>query len=317
MGILAVPKKDQEESDTGRADPGVHELHRLHNPVYSCYAKINLGLRIIGKRDDGFHDIETVFHRIQLADSITFAPAERISLVTDNPSIPGDERNICYAAASMLHRHIGPSGGARITLAKLIPVGAGLGGGSSDAAIVLRRLPGFWGVRIEEKILHSIALELGSDVPFFLGDRSAFARGRGELLEYFDLDIPYAILLVHPGIHVSTSWAYAQVTPTKRNERSDLLEILRRGIDDPRHLRDCLKNDFEPVVFSTYPGVLAVRDDMNRLGAVYAAMSGSGSSIFGLFPDTDEARHAGEHFRGKGYFVSITPPHFRPDLAVR
>ena len=295
----------------------VPESHSHPRSVYASYAKINLGLRIVGRRPDGFHNIETVFHRIDLADFVDFAPGDGISIVTNSPEVPADTRNICHAAATSLQQHLDCAAGVRIILTKAIPVGAGLGGGSSDAATVLRYLPRFWGRSADEKMLQSIACDLGSDVPFFLGERSALARGRGEILEYVDLDIPFAILLVHPGIRVSTSWAYSQARPTGEASSTSLLEILVSGIDDPERLRKSLRNDFEAIVFNAHPEVKRVRDTMIELGATYASMSGSGSSVFGFFPDTNAADTASAVFRDRRYTTSVTPPHFRPTFSTR
>jgi 4-diphosphocytidyl-2-C-methyl-D-erythritol kinase len=278
---------------------------------HTAHAKINLGLRIVGRRPDGYHEIETIFHRIGLADSLTFAPAEDVSVSADHPDVPGGEQNICYAAAVKLRAHLGNVPGVKIGITKVIPVGAGLGGGSSDAATVLRELPRFWGRSVDAHALQTIALDLGSDVPYFLGHQSALARGRGEVLEYFNLDIPYSILLCSPPIHISTAWAYQQARPSAHTAIADFREIVTTRMHDPKSLRDGLKNDFEPVVFRTYPDVKAIKQEMIDRGATYASMSGSGSSVFGFFSDEPGARNTADFFQRKMYRTSLTPPHFR------
>ena len=178
-----------------------------------AYAKINLGLRVTGKRTDGYHDICTVFHRIDLFDDITLGRSDSITVQASDPGVPSDERNICHGAARLVAGALGAADGVRIDITKRIPAGAGLGGGSADAGAVLRSLPAFWGRSLPEAEIHALALALGSDVPFFLGRESALGTGRGEVLEYFALDIPFAILLCTPPVHVSTAWAYAHIFP--------------------------------------------------------------------------------------------------------
>ena len=203
-----------------------------------AYAKINIGLRIAGRRPDGYHEIETIFHRVKLYDEILCRPAGSISVASTDPALPGGKDNICYRAAQILQRHLGVTDGADIMIHKSIPIGAGLGGGSADAALLLLELPRLWGHPIDDATLSCIALELGSDVPYFLGRGLAHARGRGELLEYFDLDFPYTILLCSPGINVSTAWAYRQVEPAGQVRKPDLKTLVMAGMDDPSRLRE-------------------------------------------------------------------------------
>jgi len=282
--------------------PAVHTLR--------AYAKINLGLIVTGERPDGYHNIETIFHRVALFDEIFLRPAAEIIVESSDAAAPGDETNLCYKAARLLKDHLGIDAGVRCTLRKSIPVGAGLGGGSADGAALLHSLPQLWGKEVDPVTLRAMALRLGSDVPYFLDSGSAFAQGRGELLDYFALDVPYTILLCSPSIHVSSAWAYRQITGRQRSD-GDLRTIVLRGMDDPRILRDSLMNDFEIPVFAAFPVVRALKDDMFRQGAVFAAMSGSGSSVFGFFTDAIAAGSAAELFRAKGYRTFITPPHFR------
>ena len=281
-------------------------------PVFKAYAKINLGLIVVRKRADGYHDIETVFHRIGLADEITLQSSDRVVVTSDNPEAPSGAANICYEAVEMLRRHADAGRGVVVQINKGIPVGAGLGGGSSDAAMILKELPGLWGVRVEEHTLRSLALGLGSDVPFFLGAGSAYASGRGEILEYFDLDIPYYILLCYPNIHIATPWAYGQVTPSLPPIGHDLRRMLHDGMRDPVLLTDHLRNDFEGPVFREFPEVAGVKEYMLRTGALFASLSGSGSAVYGFFRTEEDTRSATEEFRARGYVLHVTPPHFRP-----
>jgi 4-diphosphocytidyl-2-C-methyl-D-erythritol kinase len=279
--------------------------------VYRAYAKINLGLYVLHKREDAYHEIRTVFHRIQLHDEIRFGSSRTVEVLSSSPEAPGDTSNLCFTAAQAIQEATGFRGGVRISLTKTIPVGAGLGGGSSDAATVLRALPDFWGAKMDGDALRQIALRLGSDVPYFLEEGSAVAGGRGEKLEYFPLDLPYSILLCYPGIHVSTAWAYGQVHPSE-DHPPDLRTLLERGARSPLHLRQELRNDFEAPVFRQYPVVGRIKASMIAGGAVYASLSGSGSAVYGLYSEARRAAASAVELQAEGYATWITPPHFHP-----
>ncbi len=279
-------------------------------PMFQAFAKINIGLYVVERRPDGFHNIETVFHRIAVADTLRMEPAREIRVTSSSADAPSDQTNICYKAAVLLQKHCGTADGVHIHIDKNVPVGAGLGGGSADAACVLRQLPVLWGTSVTEEALRSMALALGSDVPYFLSGGSAVAAGRGEVLTYFALDVPYAILLCNPGIHVATGWAYGQITPGRMNTPSDLAAVVREGMRDPAILQERLRNDFEAVVFPAHPVVRGVKEAMMRAGAVFAMMSGSGSTVYGLFPDPADAERCAAPLTAAGYRTFITPPHF-------
>lgn len=275
-----------------------------------AYAKINLGLRVTGKRPDGYHDISTVFHRIEPFDDVTLVGSEEITVRTTDPDVPSGESNICHAAAVMVREKLGGEGGVRIDITKRIPVGAGLGGGSADAAAVLLSLPLLWGKTLPGAVLSELALRLGSDVPYFLGDGTATGGGRGELLEYFHLDLPFAVLLCAPPLQVQTRWAYAQIVP-RPLEGEDLRSLLLRGLEDPAALRSGLVNDFETPVFREHPVIRSVKESMIRAGAVFASLSGSGSSVYGFFGDAHGAGEASRAPEMRRCRTFITPPHFR------
>lgn len=281
-----------------------------------AYAKINLGLRVLERRPDGYHNIVTVFHRIALCDEIALTASPTIGVISSSAEVPSDETNICYRAATLLSELLHPRAGVRIELRKRIPVGAGLGGGSSDAATVLLHLPAFWGCSITADDLSRLALHLGSDVPFFLRKGSAIAAGRGERLTYFSADIPYWILVCYPNIHISTAWAYARVTPRSRTPEYDPAEIIRTQMRNPELLRAALVNDFEPVVFEAYPQVRSVKELMLTGGAVFASMSGSGSAVFGFFQEEERARALERVFAAQGFTTHLTPPHFSVERAA-
>lgn len=239
-----------------------------------AYAKINWALRVIGKRPDGYHDIETIFQTISLHDDLTFEEASELSLICSDPSIPTDDRNLIVRAA----RAIGVT--ARIHLEKRIPAGGGLGGGSSDAAAVLtafgRNDP-------------AIALSLGSDVPFFLQGGTAYATGRGEVLTTLPRVAPIPLLLLIPRERVITAEAYAMLrrfSPPLGVER--VRAMITDGLLD--HAAE-LVNDFEGPIFEKLPQLRALKERLRDAGAAWAAMSGSGSTIAGAFR-TPAARDA-------------------------
>lgn len=276
-----------------------------------AYAKINLGLHIVGKRTDGFHDIETIFHRTSLCDDIRLEPSDRISITCSVPGVPDDESNHCWKAVSLLRNELGIEKGASIHITKRIPMGAGLGGGSSDAATVLRMLPALWNIPAPMELLHSVALRIGSDVPYFLTDSTAYAEGRGERLRPVPLDLPYWILLVNPNIHVSTPWAYGALAARRNGAFPVRPSLGERFAADPMGTILSAENDFEEVVFQQHPAISAVKQQLLNAGAVSSIMSGSGSTVYGLFTDADTARNAALSFTN-AMFVHLTEPQFSP-----
>lgn len=279
------------------------------------YAKINLGLRILRKRSDGYHDIETVFHRINVWDEIVLRPTHGIlRLETDRADLPADSSNLCLRAAELLKAKAPAGVGVSIALRKQIPVGAGLGGGSSDAASVLLALKHLWSARISDDELRMLALRLGSDVPYFLGRGSAYATGRGERLEPIPLVLPYWIVVVVPPVHVSTAWAYQHLRLKDHSPRASLKDLLLRPASQLRESLAELSNDFEPLVLESHPDVGEAKRRLAGSGAACALMSGSGSAVFALFADEGAARSALEAFGGDGYSLSLTEPGFSPPV---
>jgi len=273
-----------------------------------AHAKINLGLYVVARRPDGYHDIETVFCRIGIADGITFSASPDIHVTSSSPDAPSDASNICHKAATLVRDRLRINQGVHIHIEKQVPVGAGLGGGSADAALVLKELPAYWQTRIDPLDGEQIALQLGSDVPYFLRNGAAVGRGRGELLEYFSLDMPYCILLCNPNIHIPTGWAYSRITPGTQGKPDDLRKIVLEGMNNPAVLGQ-LRNDFENVVFEAHPEVYQLKTAMVDHGALFALMSGSGSTVFGLFNDATLADGLKTEFIGRGYRAFVTPPH--------
>lgn len=261
---------------------------------YSAYAKINLGLRILGKRPDGYHELETLFQEISVRDVLTIARQPvGITVGCSDPQIPVDEGNLAWRAAALLQRVAGISDGCNIQIKKNIPVGAGLGGGSSDAAAALKALNAIWELHWPADRLLELAAELGSDVPFFIRGGSQLGRGRGERLTPMTLPLGYWGVLIYPNLPVSTKWAYENATfdLTKTNKNSKFYS-LTSSVDTISDWEAHLVNDLEPVVFNKYPHLQQITGRLKRAGAFYARMSGSGSSLFGLFDDKSDALSA-------------------------
>jgi 4-diphosphocytidyl-2-C-methyl-D-erythritol kinase len=275
----------------------------------NAYAKINLGLRILGKRPDGYHDIETILHRIDVHDELTFTNAESVLLESDAPELPSGEDNLCIKAARLLISHSGAKEGAHIALRKNIPVGAGLGGGSSDAAATLLGLNRLWSLGMNVVELLPLASQLGSDVPYFLRDGTAVATGRGEILEYFPLQLPYWIVVLYPDIHVSTAWAYRQITTRTSKRRDTLRNNLVEHLHNGEKLRQSVGNDFEVPVFGAHPGLAELKQLYYDHGAFFSQMSGSGSSVYGLFESERGAKSVCETFAGRGKIFLTRPGH--------
>lgn len=247
-------------------------------------AKINLGLNILRKRDDGYHEIDTCMMDFDLTDVLELLPASELKfhqsgLTVDAPS----DDNLCVRAFRLMEErfNIPP---VYIHLRKNIPMGAGLGGGSADAAYVVRGLNELNKLGLSSEEMSSITAELGSDCPFFVEGGFQIAKGRGEVLRKIDLHLSgYFLKVINPGIHVGTAEAYAGVVPNDRSE--SVASILDLPIE---HWRDSLKNDFEISVFDQYPQLKEMKDNFYKEGAVYAAMSGSGSTMYGLYKQKPE-----------------------------
>ena len=242
-------------------------------------AKINLGLHILSKRKDGFHDIETVFYPLMIHDSLEILTAGDQETSFKQYGLPlNSSKNLCEQAYELLKLEydLPP---VEMHLLKHIPVGAGLGGGSSDAAFTLLTLNELFGLGISSLELEKIAAGLGSDCAFFIRNRPLFATGRGELFEPLEIDLSaFEIRMAKPDIHISTPEAYAMATP--KAGRPSLREVITNPIAE---WKDCLFNDFEGPIFDKYPEIRIEKEKMYEQGAIYAAMSGSGSAVFGIF----------------------------------
>ena len=278
-------------------------------------AKINVGLRILSKRDDGFHNLETIFYPVKLYDDLIIqinksdAGTNSIIIRTEKNPVHLNKNNTCFKAVQSFFNtfRIKDNYKIEIKLRKNIPIGGGLGGGSSDAGAVIRFLVKHFNINIteeKEKLIHC-ALEVGSDVPFFLIQKPCYATGKGEnlhLLNSFVLN--YDILLVNPNQHVSTKLAYDSLGISNGFSQEQVLNNVTEF--NPAN-KELFLNDFEKVVFPKYPILEKVKDDFYKMGAVFSSMSGSGAVIYGFFnhADRDKLNYAVKEFRKSGYFTAI------------
>lgn len=251
-------------------------------------AKINLGLRITGKRPDGYHNIETLFYPVPLTDALEFVESkgsnryDELVITGIKISVPPEDNLVIKAIGKLRQAYDLPY--FRIHLHKAIPSGAGLGGGSSDAALILKVLIKCYGLLIDSERLLEYALELGSDCPFFLDPVPSFATGRGEILKPASLSLKgYYLILVNPGISISTRDAYNNCHPAK-SEKS--LESVLNG--KPSEWRNIILNDFEEYAFLLHPVIGELKDLLYKAGALFSLMSGSGSSVYGIFEKKPE-----------------------------
>jgi 4-diphosphocytidyl-2-C-methyl-D-erythritol kinase len=249
--------------------------------------KINLGLNIINKRTDGYHDLETVFYPIAIKDILEIVTdqeateSENIIYTASGIPVEGNlENNLCCKAYLLLKKDFPQLPSIKLHLHKNIPMGAGLGGGSADGAFTLSLINQKYHLALDQQQLISYALQLGSDCPFFILNKPCLGKGRGELLTEIELDLgQYQFLIVNPGIHISTAWAFSQIKPTKAFYPIDETILIPIG-----QWKNMLTNDFEAPVVKKYPEIGSIIHQLYANGAVYAALSGSGSSVFGIFP---------------------------------
>lgn len=252
--------------------------------VFFPNAKINLGLRVIRKREDGYHDIETVFYPINgLRDALEIVRGTSDTPVDFNVTglpVQGEvDKNLCVKAYTLLKQDFPSLPGIQMHLHKTIPMGAGLGGGSADGAFTLRLLNQHFQLGLTQEQLIQYALQLGSDCPFFILNQPCYATGRGEIMKLLSLNLTgYQFVLINPGIHVPTGWAFGQLTPTIPTKSCEKIVS-----QDPLTWQDQLVNDFETPVMDAHPKIRELKEMLYQFGAVYASMTGTGSTVYGVF----------------------------------
>lgn len=275
-----------------------------------CSAKVNLYLGVTGKRSDGFHDIVTLFQPVSLYDRLHLArTADGIELEGDDPSIPWDGTNLCHRAAGAFFRSSGAPGGVRIEVSKSIPHGAGLGGGSADAAAVLTGLNALFGHPLSGPELERIGLDAGSDVPFFIRGTPAVGRGRGEILDETGGLRNGWIVIVKPPFTVPTGWAYEnlKIMLTSKSQE-DRLNYLLKGLERFPECHLITHNSFEAVVVERYPEIGRLLESLRNEKPELTSLSGSGAACFALFSDRKRAEEVAGAFEGKGFFSVLTQP---------
>ncbi len=246
--------------------------------------KVNLGLNILCKRNDGFHDLESFFYPVYLKDALEIISSKNVNgqirFSTSGLVINGNENdNLCIKAYELLKIRFPQISSVQIHLHKTIPMGAGLGGGSADAAFTLKTLNQLFGLHLSTEQLFELALQLGSDCPFFLKNKPCFATSRGEVLEEIELNLSaYKMIIIYPGIHINTGWAFSQIHPAIPEK--SIREIIQQPLET---WKTTLTNDFEQPVFHRHPELKRIKEKLYSLGAIYASMSGSGSTLFGIF----------------------------------
>ena len=247
--------------------------------VFPC-CKINLGLHITERRSDGYHELDTIFYPLPFYDALECIPAHQLSFKSAGLPIPGNpEQNLVLKAYHLLKADFPYLPAFEIFLYKHIPMGGGLGGGSGNATAMLQLINEQYKLQLSVQQLADYALQLGSDCPFFLYNCACFGQGRGELLKPIELDLSnYRFVLILPGLAVPTAWAFTQIKPQKPALSCE--QIIQQPIST---WKDFLKNDFETAVFATYPQLAFLKNKLYEAGAIYSAMSGSGSTLYGLF----------------------------------
>ena len=264
--------------------------------LYFSNAKINLGLNIISKRPDGFHNIESVFYPIYPKDVIEFIPSDRLQLSQSGIIIEGEKEDnlIIKAYHILVQKYSLPP--LHFHILKNIPFGAGLGAGSANAAYTLLALNDYFHLNLSEKELQLTAAQLGSDCTFFIKNKAVFVSGKGEIAEEIKLDLSaFEIVIVHPNFGIATPEAYANISPQKPT--TTIKEIIQKPIYEWRNL---LVNDFEKALLKKHPILSDIKKELYQQGAIYASMSGSGSAIFGIFKKTPQQLPFHEFWIWKG-----------------
>jgi 4-diphosphocytidyl-2-C-methyl-D-erythritol kinase len=259
------------------------------------FAKINLALSVLGRRVDGYHDIHTIFQSISLHDELEFRESAQLRLSCEDFSDLRPEENLVWKAASLLASTLTEKRGVSITLKKRTPAGAGLGGGSSNAAVTLLALRRFWDIDMPDSDLSALAAMLGSDVPYFLNGGTALGVGRGEIISSLPDITPEHLVVIFPGIHVSTAEAYRSLNLGLTSSTEDhRIQRFCGQVQNGKRALTGIFNDFEIPILAAYPGIRKAKSFLESKGAIVSMLSGSGSSVFGFFSDEESASAAAQ-----------------------
>lgn len=278
----------------------------MNEIVVKSPAKINIGLNISSKREDGFHNLETIFYPINLFDEISFTKSDKFSFNSNDENLNKEKTNLIIKAKESLEKHFGIKLPVKVFLNKHIPIGAGLGGGSSNAASTLLALTKLFNLELDSRTIRKLSLSLGSDVPFFINPVPSFAESRGEILSPINLKLKKYLLIVNPGIHIATKWAFGLINPKQPKDSLKSL-IIKSEI----HISDLTKiasNDFEKIVFEHFPEVKEIKEKMLHFGANYSMMTGTGSTVWAMFDEPEASYQTELYFKCKNYFTFIQEP---------
>ncbi len=277
---------------------------QLKNITIKAPAKVNLGLHIVNKRSDGYHNIETLMQTVSVFDILEISINQsHITITTDHPNLPCDRSNLCYKAAQVFFEKTGQVGGILIHIKKNIPIGAGLGGGSSDAASVLTALNILFAKPLRNKDLKKLAFLVGSDVPFFVDGGTAYASGRGEILKAIEPEPFLRYIIIYPGFGIDTGWAYEKINSL--TNKKNYIRILDYNFDAESIGRNemLLKNDFEEVMLKQFDELRFMKQFLSQNGAVTVSLSGSGSSVYGIFDDNKKIKDAFAKIKEKVFWA--------------
>ena len=276
-------------------------MYRAESTKIHANAKVNLALRITGRRADGYHRISSVFQQIDAHDTLFFTAADNYQLTCSNAALPCGESNLCTRAYRALEKRYADHQQWQIHLEKNVPLGSGLGGGSADAAAVLVFLNRAWQLQLSEPELLKIAATIGSDVPFFIRGKTQGVEGIGDILRPLQLPTRPLFLLVCPAVAISTAWAYRQFDLTKRKDGYKFNDLFEGN----KIHYELFENQFESVVFPAYPEIGRIKTTLLAQGAVHAGLSGSGSTVFGIFQEKETAEVARSYFAAYQTFLSL------------
>ena len=263
----------------------------MNSITLKSHAKVNIGLRVLDQREDGYHNIHTIFQELAFHDTVTISKTDDdYELSSNDENFPKDSSNTCSKAYVAVKVHCPDITGIKIHVKKEIPQGSGLGGGSSNGATTLKGLNELYALGLSHDELIELSLQVGADVPFFIHGGTQLGEGIGEQLTQLDIELPQSILVIIPGMHISTKWAYSRLR--KNLETGGKAPNFAGLIERNEIPFQFFENDFEKIVFSTYPEIGLIKDQLLANKARFASLSGSGSAVFGLFDDDADARSA-------------------------
>ena len=270
------------------------------------YSKVNIGLKVLNQRDDGYHNIYTIFQELNFGDSIYIEKRDQgCKIIASVDWIPTDKSNICFKAYNEIKKEFSKVKGLCLKIEKKIPTGSGLGGGSANAAAVLKGINKIYKLKLTASKLEQIAREIGSDVPFFIKGKTQLGEGVGEKLTQINKTIIGTYLLVIPEVSISTEWAYS-IIKNKLNDQNKKVNFSSFFNGDYSSLK-IFENDFEQIVVPAYPEIGAIKTKLLNLGARFASLSGSGSTVYGIFDDEASAKEAELLFNSSHQTFLATP----------